>query len=145
MAVNRFYLGHNAAVGGVMREIKFRAWNKEFEEMCPICSLDICGGEYGGAEGSRPSGGAAVLMDGEFELMQYAGLKDSKGIEIYEGDIVRDHVGKGVVKYSDKHAAFRVSYGDGLAKWFYDYTLRGERESIEIIGNIHEHPELVKS
>lgn len=66
------------------------------------------------------------------------------GDEIYEGDIVSDHVGIGVVKYSEKDGAFRVSYGDGQAKWFYDYILNGERESIEVIGNVHENPELME-
>jgi len=69
---------------------------------------------------------------------QFTGLHDCNGIEIYAGDKVQDHVGLGVVKYSDKHGAFRVSYGDGFAKWFYDYILNGERESIQVIGNIHE-------
>ena len=74
---------------------------------------------------------------------QYTGLKDVNGVEVYEGDIISDHVGIGQVKYSEEHAAFRVCYGDGLAKWFYDYNLRGEKESIEVIGNIHQNPELI--
>lgn len=74
---------------------------------------------------------------------QFTGLLDREGVEIYEGDIVSDHVGVGQVKYSEKHGAFRVCYGDGLAKWFFDYILRGERESIEVIGNIHQNQELL--
>ena len=69
--------------------------------------------------------------------LQFTGLTDANLVEIYEGDIVSDHNGVGVVKYSDKRAAYRVVYGDGTAKWFMDYNLRGERESIKVIGNIH--------
>ncbi len=95
----------------------------------------------------------AYIMDNDFEPSvvlqettgEFTGLKDRYGVEIYEGDIVSDHVGVGQVKYSEKHGAFRVSYGDGLAKWFYDYILNGGRESIEVIGNIHENPELLEA
>jgi len=76
--------------------------------------------------------------------MQYTGLKDKNGKEIYEGDIISDHVGIGEVEYVERHAAFRVNYHDGQAKWFYDYFLQGERESIEWIGNIYENPELLE-
>lgn len=66
-------------------------------------------------------------------LRQFTGIKDSKGVEIYEGDIIEDHYGQGNVDYVDKYAAFRVNYMNGYAKWFYDYSLKGERDSIRVI------------
>ena len=94
-----------------------------------------------------------VFRDGEWyhsderddvEFMQFTGLTDTNGVEIYEGDIVSDHNGIGVVKYSDKRAAYRVVYGDGTAKWLIDYNLRGERKSIKVIGNERQNPELLE-
>lgn len=75
---------------------------------------------------------------------QFTGLLDKNGVEIYESDVVLDHVGVGVVEYNSRRSAFRVNYRDGTAKWFIDYTLKGERFSIKIIGNMHQNPELLK-
>jgi hypothetical protein len=70
---------------------------------------------------------------------QFTGLQDSKGVDIYEGDEVFDHNGEGFVEYVVDAGAFRVNYyGNTLTKWLMDYNLRGEKESIEITGNIHE-------
>lgn len=83
-------------------------------------------------------------FDEDLSIEQFTGLLDCNGVKIFEGDIVRDHNGIGEVQYSDKKAAFKVNYHDGFAKWFIDYNLKGERESIEVIGNIHQNSELLK-
>ena len=64
-----------------MREIKFRAWDITGKEMEELISLDL---------GSKPRARTVkgFLCDGEFVLMQYTGLKDKNGKEIYEGDII---------------------------------------------------------
>ena len=117
-----------------MREIKFRSWNKNENKMITpfawvnesnLFSTKMC---------SSPTS----------ELMQLTGLKDCNGTDIYEGDIVNDHIGAGVVEYCEKYAAFRVNYKNGRCKWFYDYLLNGEKESIEVIGNIHQHAYLLE-
>lgn len=117
-----------------MREIKFRAWAK-YGEMLPNVQNHINGDWAFGNMLNNPD---------EFKIMQYTGLRDANGVEIYEGDIISDHVGVGSVKYSDNYASFKVSYGDGIAKWFIDYLSGLERCSIEVIGNIYENPELLE-
>lgn len=84
-------------------------------------------------------------------VMQYTGLKDKNGKDIYEGDVVElkskkgwkrgsNHMrGIGKVYYSSESLEYRVKKDDGqgmILHW-------GGTESIEVIGNIHENPELV--
>lgn len=79
-----------------------------------------------------------------FTVEQFTGIKDANGVDVYESDITEDHVGIGVVEFCEKYAVFRINYKNGRCKWFYDYTLKGERESITVIGNIHQHAYLLE-
>lgn len=78
-----------------------------------------------------------------FELMQFTGLCDQNGTEIYEGDIIKNSQTSCIFKieYSEQHAGFRAigCYSDkylGEARTFTD--------KIEVIGNIFVNPELLK-
>ena len=76
--------------------------------------------------------------------LQYTGLKDENGREIYESDIVRcvnDHVG--AVEWEEHDCCFNV---DGYYNSSDDYPTMafGEGQPFEIIGNIHENPDLLK-
>lgn len=87
----------------------------------------------------------------EYDLMQYTGLKDKNGKEIYEGDIVKcwddsaitkkyewglDKIHVGVIKYNPPHFSLVIE-DIQLIHW-------SSAENIEIIGNIYENPELLK-
>ena len=124
-----------------MREIKFRAWIKEVDEIREVEYINFwkkmisfpnkfCKEYYLNAD-----------FD-EIELMQYTGLKDKNNKEIYEGDIVklRANHGIGVVKYYDEWGAFVIEYikPRPLAVLGNYY-----KENIEILGNIYENPELL--
>jgi len=132
-----------------MREIKFRAWIKGEDD-----GLMIHQGDKSDFTMVSNGGDFSIVVDHEewlkpnaFEIMQYTGHKDRNGVEIFEGDLIKDHIGVGVVVWSDKNASLKVSYigeSKGLGKWFADYNLKGERESIEVIGNIHENHELLE-
>ncbi|MER0467827.1 YopX family protein [Bacillus cabrialesii subsp. cabrialesii] len=72
-------------------------------------------------------------------LMQYTGLKDKNGREIYEGDIILEHNTdtKFVVKYDNRHASYYLDLGIGDGAFMVG--------DLEIIGNIYENPELLKT
>lgn len=88
-----------------------------------------------------------------FELMQYTGLKDRNGIEIYEGYLLRvsDLEGDsyiGIVKnYADEgYPAFDIECPNG---WHYESNIlstisQSGYQEMEVIGNIYENPELLE-
>lgn len=134
------------------REIRFRAWDKRSKRW--LRTTDIAGWEIAATTGkvsSVPVGWNGSEDDNDFEIMQYTGLKDKNGVEIYEGDIVRYGLGykganarhdNGVVVWESEGAYFRiknVSSESGLSWNVYSSELWSE-----VIGNIYENPELVK-
>lgn len=83
-------------------------------------------------------------------LMQYTGLKDKNGVEIYEGDVVRylecnNFFSKRACRAKVKSIEIDVALGCGLAPT-YQGGPDGETwtEAVEVIGNIYENPELIK-
>lgn len=127
-----------------MREIKFRAWDKENEEMYDVAMIDVETGEV--AYTDHPTGYNADALLEQVELMQYTGLKDKNGKEIYEGDICncREYECFGKVEWNNEEAGFYfcvVVEGGGFEEeHLYDYI-----DELEVIGNIHENPELLEA
>ena len=120
------------------RIIKFRAWNKKERIIELVCG--IVWDDFATDKIQDLNIGASYhdSIDG-FELMQYTGLKDKNGKEIWEGDIVDapDHCGKEVVIYGPPNFAGAWCVGAWLLGTIDD-------TDIEIIGNIYENPELLK-
>lgn len=124
-----------------MREIKFRAWNKEKKIMGEVLGIDILHKEIFFSNEDVDCYEHTDFKD--IELMQYTGLKDKNNKEIYEGDIVklRANHGIGVIKYYDEWGAFVVEYikPRPLVVLGMNYY----KEDIEVIGNIYKNSELL--
>lgn len=130
-----------------MREIKFRAWDKEFAEMNRVTSINFID-EFNKNKGYE----GVVYLEGyidaiplsEIELMQYTGLKDKNGKEIFEGDILLYlRKSKRIVSY--KNGAFIRYYENYNEYLLYDSFIEdGYLTDYEVIGNIYENPELLE-
>ena len=124
-----------------MKEIKFRAWSLITSKMFQDVQWGI---EY--CDSLRPF---AYVIDraepeknAKFVVMQYTGLKDKNGKEIFEGDIVKKLYGATnptcIVAWHDERAMFiqQDGYNEPL------YHLHPKH--IEIIGNVYENESLIK-
>ena len=116
-----------------MREIKFRAWDKNTKIMIPWDHLVKSRISF------RTFRWALVSENSEnIELMQYTGQYDPTATEFCEGDIIKDHTYYWEVKFFD--GAFWIVAIGGNA----EPELLCGNDYMEIIGNRYENPELLK-
>lgn len=133
-----------------MRTIKFRAWDKESKQMYRVNELRFKSIPFG-SDISFPEVKVEWLENGEnhpfwlfdsesrVELMQYTGLKDKNGKEIYEGDLVLgDEANKETYEVKFVDGSFCAVRGEVKANAYF-----WEQYKFEIIGNIYESKHLL--
>lgn len=139
-----------------MRQIKFRAWDDLHNKMYPVSDIewDADGRMWVTADDGK---NGIELIDDEAHLMQYTGLHDKNGREIYEGDIVRVQEtmdGGRIVCLEAIASVFwnkeRGCWGceggfEGhLADYAFGTKLNVMGNVCEVVGNIYETPELME-
>lgn len=137
-----------------MREIKFRAWNGRAKQMAQYVTAI----QMGDTQGTPSS--VNVIVNGhnetwevehdKVELMQYTGMKDKNGNNIYEGDIVmwgdmaglhEKPVRVAVVRF-DPDICFDSNVG------IFDYGNFAYKETdkyLTVIGNVYANPDLLEA
>ena len=150
-----------------MREIKFKAWDKEakkfvsgYEAFDYVCSWQ-----------NDETGSHIIIRQERYQTLQYTGLKDKNGKEIYEGDVIKMAVDEPFQRTHGKWTIKEVVYRSGM--WILDYVSsesgnvlpRGytagaiheirdvdkdayfyddnDVQELEVIGNIYENPEFL--
>lgn len=133
-----------------MREIKFRMWNGQYmihSEYGTWVSFD--GVIYKEADKTYNTPNIEIEKDkSKPVLMQFTGLKDKSGVNICEGDIVKvGNAGLGKIVWCELDATFKVYWISPV--WVNtrgnegELIFRNHEITFEVIGNIHQNPELL--
>lgn len=128
------------------RVLKFRAWDSYQKKMIDEFQDDL----YNMAHGYNGLYSSAYDEEGDFyelEVMQWTGLKDKDGQDIYEGDIVEDECDRHPLfeirwLNDEEHATFYLKELYRTANdvwWFEHYPPSG----LKVVGNVWENPELL--
>ena len=135
-----------------MREIKFRCWDKKSKKMRQVTEIVFNTGFYMESNDNSvkliwvkgqdiiENREIQIQREKDFILMQYTGLKDKNGKEIYEGDIVK-------AKFFEKHITGEIEFA--LGAFFVTGSAVSDNQmfifnDFEVIGNIYDNPELLE-
>ncbi|MBK5723035.1 hypothetical protein JGH11_19380 [Dysgonomonas sp. Marseille-P4677] len=154
-----------------MRSIKFRAYQKNAKRMLPVVNIGFdsngiiesvsvdnngCNGEYNVSPRLHTFYKGDNIYNLELlELMQFTGLTDKNGKEIYEGDkVIHPVYSKSTIIYSQKYLGLAYEYIHYFNEGNIGEPMHEVRicplcgdiflKDLELIGNIHDNPELLK-
>lgn len=124
------------------RVIKFRGWDSVNEVMLPVESINFREGCVSLNEGDNSLTDTLEMI----ELMQYTGLKDKNGDEIYVGDILintrKSKLNLGIE--NQKYLVVYKTLGIDLKPLFKGIALKFDYSDLKKIGNLYENSELLE-
>lgn len=134
------------------REIKFRAWDKDdraflMPEFADGMSITLKGDvghhenidedDYGVIQNGKAYFPEEKFITEIYELDQCIGLKDKNGKDIYHNDFIKDQWGNiSLITWNENNACFKATK---------THMTKGDMQISEVIGNIYENPELLKT
>ena len=138
-----------------MGNIKFRAWDEKLKSMAKIISLSfyeedspLYGNETEAFLYYEELETNSLRAFNDIELMQYTGLKDKYGVEIYDGDCFKDCDGKlHIVTFKNGgfgcDTKFLIDYHTQESILTHEPLINFVHDEIEVVGNIYENKELL--
>ncbi len=142
-----------------MNRFRFRAWHRKKQAMGLVKTILFLDDQRGCVFADWPGNSVGLFGSDDCDqcvLMHSTGLKDRKGIEVFEKDII-------VTDYSRTHEtpfAYKVEWCDEAGQWLFDPFLIGDEDGpllgieefaqsweevqdCEVIGNLYQHPHLL--
>ena len=124
-----------------MKEFKMKAWLKKEKKMVAIIGIDFNYEYIRYTEDDNFFNSDYKTAEfKDIELLQFSGVKDNGGQELYEADVIKFNDGiddiYGLISYDDEDGTYRVSY-ENITEHLSD-----REGDFEIVGNIFENPDL---
>jgi hypothetical protein len=122
-----------------MREIKFRAWDLDYKQMDGHFYIHSKGAVYETASQTYDTPNIEIDENPNLIIMQFTGLQDKNGVEIYEGDVIDYGQGRfaEIVYWKGRFTMKGLNFSDGTPSCIVDFY------TYPVVGNIHENKELL--
>ena len=129
-----------------MQEVLFQAWHKKRKRMYSLVEFRCDEkGVHVFAVSNSYDGPWFGVTTKDVELRQFTGLKDRNGNKIFEGDILKMGDATAKVVFWGKPPEFGLDFYHNEDAWCEDWNLSDDSTRMEIVGNIYEHLELMRS